>query len=828
MRSMKTVVLPISVAFVLTLVFFIAFTLPLRAGVEGAHSIQPAHTADQSPLESSLREMPVVAQPVAARRLTDVIEVKFGPVETKNTLATTANPAALAKAWALALDVPKRDLLAAELVCAGAQGPCTDPAALAVLGLAPGTWFPTRGTSFAFLATSAVSGSLQTEARVAGRTPTTDELAAIDTLHGMTTAGGADVVRLHLMLKAPPSAKCFSLDFAFYTVDLPSEDNAAGICTVGDGDTFSVHVNDPSFSPATNIARNLQGQVVSVATMNPFTINQSLHSVTGTNTPGAFPLLQVRHPVTGGVPLDLYFSIEDLVDPLGASAAALDNFRWITDTDRTACQMNTGYSGDRDGDGLADGWEMHGTYDRDARHALRRLDLPALGANPDVKDIFVEIDSMSSLDLEDSPSISYDPKPLTSAIDAVVAAFAASPVDPYKSSSDGAAENAADLYKGIQLHVDYGQDAPLTSGPATRARANFSHGGVLPEKPTRYLCTDECGGELLPAWEVFNTIKATNFSPERWKVFHYALFAHRLAPCETSPCTGDKVSGMSRNLADTGHGASDLIVSLGDPQWWNSVNLTESLQLKADRQAGTFMHELGHNLGLNHYGLRSAAAPGGEQDRILNKPNHLSVMNYLYQTTGLVVSDPRYKFDYMRFDLPTLNENFMTDSNGIGFDLAGIHLPYVIGIRYARNSQNFTVTEDAMRQVDWNKNGWFSDTGEINITGDFTIGANGISRNKAILSDLAVENEWDDLVFTGGNLNRQRSLLYPSILKRKVLCLPGSQFSPTWLTLPPTSHVGTPERSVAAPPPTDIAALELQAREELTPELDLKIRDAGP
>ena len=38
-------------------------------------------------------------------------------------------------------------------------------------------------------------------------------------------------------------------------------------------------------------------------------------------------------------------------------------------------------------------------------------------------------------------------------------------------------------------------------------------------------------------------------------------------------------------------------------------------------QAGTFMHELGHNLGLRH----------GGGDNTNCKPHHLSVMNYAYQ-----------------------------------------------------------------------------------------------------------------------------------------------------------------------------------------------------
>lgn len=96
---------------------------------------------------------------------------------------------------------------------------------------------------------------------------------------------------------------------------------------------------------------------------------------------------------------------------------------------------------DTDGDGIWDGDEVYGT--------VEDLDLPAMGASPVRKDIFVEIDWM--VESEDCGSHSH--RPSAQAIADLQAAFAASPVvNPYGGPT------------GISLHVDYGQGAPFVNG----------------------------------------------------------------------------------------------------------------------------------------------------------------------------------------------------------------------------------------------------------------------------------------------------------------------------------------------------------------------------
>ena len=72
-------------------------------------------------------------------------------------------------------------------------------------------------------------------------------------------------------------------------------------------------------------------------------------------------------------------------------------------------------------------------------------------------------------------------------------------------------------------------------------------------------------------------------------------------------------------------------------------------------QAGTLMHELGHNLGLRH----------GGDDHVRYKPNYLSVMNYAFQLTGLLQADLTARLDYSRFAIG-MNEAALNETTGFG------------------------------------------------------------------------------------------------------------------------------------------------------------------
>jgi len=103
-------------------------------------------------------------------------------------------------------------------------------------------------------------------------------------------------------------------------------------------------------------------------------------------------------------------------------------------------------------------------------------------------------------------------------------------------------------------------------------------------------------------------------------------------------------SGLSRDAP-----AHDFLVTLGG---WSVFGGTPL------QKAGTFMHEFGHNLGLHH---------GGGDDMNF-KPNFLSVMNYSFQTVGLLTPSGLaifHNFDYSRRKLPTIDETGLFESAGI-------------------------------------------------------------------------------------------------------------------------------------------------------------------
>lgn len=278
-------------------------------------------------------------------------------------------------------------------------------------------------------------------------------------------------------------------------------------------------------------------------------------------------------------------------------------------------------------------------------------------ANPLVKDVFVEIDWMQNAD----GTKSHKPDPL--ALFAVRNAFLAAPVD---------------VPNGIRLHFLVDQVMP--------------HVDLLSLEP--------CTGPPVAGAAVFDTLKKSFFGTAteqsnantinaKLMAFRYMLFAHNLIGTNSSGC-GEIV----------GDDSAITLASFG------TADATGHRRGTTDQQAGTVMHELGHNLGLQH----------GGKDRFNCKPNYLSVMNYMFQFADFVTNRP---LDYSPAALATLDEGGLLEANGLGTVVdfpflngeATVHgapntstaVKALLGIHVDPNDPTKTV--DFGYGVDWNNNG---------------------------------------------------------------------------------------------------------------------------
>lgn len=344
---------------------------------------------------------------------------------------------------------------------------------------------------------------------------------------------------------------------------------------------------------------------------------------------------------------------------------------------------------DSDSDGLLDVWETRGlTNDPDDGGPLpaQFIDLPAMGADPAKPDIFVHLDWME--DSEHTHRLSQ------AAIQRVVQAFADSPyVVPLTGSV------------GISLHVDQGPTSILDFatgapwGALSRARA-WPHVTTLGTTTSgRY------------DWSAFDNLKKQSFIPTgRAAAFHYALAVH---------FHSGTASGISRDVP-----ASDFIISLGAFPAGCTGAACVGTELE---QAGTLMHELGHNLGLRH----------GGGDDINYKPNYFSVMNYAFQLRGIIRDGVEGVLDFSRSAQPTFVERPVVEAVGLGPTAQGF------GTRHFCAGLGYVSVPEASVAIDWNCDG---DTLDANIF----VNVNG--QGGLVAQTLVGFDDWSRIRFTGGGI----------------------------------------------------------------------------
>ncbi|MEU8222954.1 hypothetical protein [Kribbella sp. NPDC048915] len=312
---------------------------------------------------------------------------------------------------------------------------------------------------------------------------------------------------------------------------------------------------------------------------------------------------------------------------------------------------------DTDGDALPDAWETNG-YDANGDGTVD-VDLPALGADPQKKDLFVEMDYMDGR------------LATTAALDRIVQVFASAPV----SNPDGST--------GVTIHLD--------AGSARGAAYNLGGGNQV-----------TYDADLNPSATQTNAIKAANFASARKAVFHYMLWADSY--------DGGCSSGQAFNIPN-----DTFIVTVGPKCNWNATD---------DVNVGTFIHELGHNIGLKH----------GGADHLNYKPNYLSVMNYFFQLGGVLKADGTKYWGYSNVQPTSINEARPDETVGLGSLGAGYRTSWK-----CPNGTTRTTTGAANQPIDWNCDGDTTDTTTAaDINGDKTT------------STLIAQNNWASLVFGGG------------------------------------------------------------------------------
>ncbi len=285
---------------------------------------------------------------------------------------------------------------------------------------------------------------------------------------------------------------------------------------------------------------------------------------------------------------------------------------------------------DNDDDGIPDSAEVSGS-------TFAGLDLYAMGARTSQPDIFVEVDYMNTTD----PGV----VPQRAALDKVAAAFEA---------------------EGFSLHFDAGTRFTSSFSPDA-----YNLGAGNPVVPySEGIAFFDKGEDYANFYE----IKAESMDITRRQIFHYLVFAN-----------SQRTDGGPTAVGLAEVGGNDLFVTLGKLGYGGDV--------AANFQAGSLMHELGHNLGLEH----------GGDDNTNDKPNYLSVMNYLYTLTGIgpltgegagdryllsrlgvgsyfgLVNSPfsgvdNFVIDYSDGSSSPLNENDLNENSGLGRGAATIDL----------------------------------------------------------------------------------------------------------------------------------------------------------
>ncbi len=243
---------------------------------------------------------------------------------------------------------------------------------------------------------------------------------------------------------------------------------------------------------------------------------------------------------------------------------------------------------DTDGDGIGDYAELVGALPTSLVGFDSAVVFPwaggtndaNVGADPLVKDLFVEVDYMTAAGHNHNPQTAGS-----------WTTFQADMTSIFYTDN-------AWTGKLIRPHMEIGQsitESPITTDPACQAPLTGVGGAAY-----------------------FYTFKndPSFFSPIRAPYYHYVILGHQQVFKNAAQlCKNQTASGLAEILGP------DVLITLGGGAVVGVLGTPA-------QQRGTFIHELGHNLGLVHNGNNSNPPVSA------NSCIHSSVMNYRYQMGG--------------------------------------------------------------------------------------------------------------------------------------------------------------------------------------------------
>jgi hypothetical protein len=315
----------------------------------------------------------------------------------------------------------------------------------------------------------------------------------------------------------------------------------------------------------------------------------------------------------------------------------------------------------------------------------------------------------------------------------------------------GALQKVIDVFAlhGVSLHIVRGREQPHSNIVSFRSDAEM---------------TLSCEGANIGA----GTVGAGKYAaslydlksvPAASRTFvHYALFAHNsgcdaTTHCPANPGNTSDCTNLGMRFGQAGLGelyGNDFVVSLGTTVNGGAFAPGITSTAGFSQVGATFMHELGHNLGIRHDGHVDRPCPdhtgcasdetcvalsdneglvchetvggllGDEEPNY--KPNYISIMNYRYElygiqssstqnvaasgsayTPGSDVPDPALtRLDFSNQALPTLHEDNLDDASGLGWTGDPLYLGAFLLFTYTDASCHVcSHTAPASGSVDW-------------------------------------------------------------------------------------------------------------------------------